>query len=177
MAARFDPVRPRRLVLSHRYWFGLEFRPEWGVPSGWSFRDGGSGAPYVTPDKRTKIGKAATAEMQAHTHPRDIRFRLPGLVGEVDIGNHWFQCGLVEIAGTLYANFGCDPTEDTGHRGWQAGPQWGRIKLSEYHLALESNRCGCRVLGGGDPMNYLAFNIKLKPRFEAGFCPQNGGES
>lgn len=44
---------------------------------------------------------------------------------------------MVEIAGTVYVSFDCDPTE-SDRRKWEAGPQWRPVKLSEYHLALES---------------------------------------
>lgn len=137
LTAEFDPDRPRRIVVGNGHWYGLEYRQEWGIPYGWTFRDGDGGAPYLRPDARTKVGREARNMMRAHTPPRDIRYRLPGLVGEVEIGNRWFQCGMVEIAGTVYVSFDCDPTE-SDRRKWEAGPQWRPVKLSEYHLALES---------------------------------------
>lgn len=126
---------------------GLKIPEDQFAPAGWRMAERAN-LWIAVPDKRTRIGKAAYAALEALAHPGSPRKNLRGMPFDVyaaygDGTGRVFTPGADLLGGVLYVTWSTDPETAQDRRGRCLAQVdsaiWERVRLSEYHAALEAN--------------------------------------
>lgn len=146
---------PRRIMLAGDQLTGFPDPGTAAIPDGWRITER-RGAQVMVPDQRTKVGKAAAKRLRDFPrHP--VASDLPGMPDEV-----WVPAGRFDGACAIHRAQGVTLHDGALWVRWQLRPEvveaprgglpntmpdfrrqvfdgalWERVKLSEYHAAVE----------------------------------------
>jgi hypothetical protein len=121
-------------TFGHRHITGVEFKPGDQIPDGWR-RQGKGSASRLTPKLSLKAGKVIARRIEEVKPPTDVRSDLPGMPTHIHLPE------LREINGAVWVRwpYGLQETAVVGdtRRECVQLRMWERIKLSEFHAAIE----------------------------------------
>ncbi len=113
---------------------GIECEPDEHPPPGWRVAET-NGHWALVCDQRTKIGKAARAQLDAAEPPRDPRLDLPGMPAQ-----HWIGHRILHPAMQVLED------DKALYITWREAPEsgidatiWERVPLSEFYAAVEAH--------------------------------------